>query len=141
MGRDAVILKYSLLSGAAYFFCIAVAHFFGIKVPGLFIYYNIPSLQYQDNIIAFLAFGWAVFFYNSAKYPVLTGSAVQSALVAILGLVYINLTTDFAVLAHDVVTTPFWVQVGLLAGYVLWLMTFCQRVRASNPGTNYQEIR
>lgn len=62
------ILQYSLLAGAAYFLCIAIVHVAGIKVLGLFIYYNVNSYQYQDNIISFLVFGWAAFFYAGSGH-------------------------------------------------------------------------
>jgi hypothetical protein len=45
--------KYAFLIGVAYFCCMAVAHFFSIKVPVLFVYYNTPFHAYQDKIISF----------------------------------------------------------------------------------------
>ena len=70
MSRDATILRWSLMAGAVYFGCIALAHAVGLKIPGLFIYFNVPSHLYQDHIIAFLAFGWATLFYVAADDPV-----------------------------------------------------------------------
>jgi hypothetical protein len=34
----------------------------GAKIPFLFIFYNIASERYQDLIISFLSFGWAMLF-------------------------------------------------------------------------------
>lgn len=34
----------------------------GIKIPVLFIFYASPSERYQDLIISFLSFGWAMLF-------------------------------------------------------------------------------
>lgn len=39
---------------AVWFFAIAVVHNLGLKAPGLFIYYNIPSDQCQGDIILFM---------------------------------------------------------------------------------------
>jgi hypothetical protein len=36
------LTKIAFLSGAAYFCCMATAHFFSIKVPILFVYYDTP---------------------------------------------------------------------------------------------------
>lgn len=57
----------ALYSGALYFLCVAVAHALGFKIPGLYVYYSVPSYAYQDRIISFLAFGWSAFFFIAAK--------------------------------------------------------------------------
>ena len=51
-----------LLICAVYFIAVAIAHQLGIKAPMLFVFYNIPSERYQDLIISFLSFGWAMLF-------------------------------------------------------------------------------
>lgn len=135
MDRD--ILKYSLYAGSIYFFSISVAHIIGMKVPGLFIYYNVPSHQYQDSIIAFLTFGWAVFFYIAASNPTNVGASVVSAVAAVLGLVYINLTADFSSLADGVSLTPLWIQTAVIAAYVIWLSVFYVRAFHKNETKNY----
>lgn len=40
--------QYAFLAGVVYFSCMAFAHFFGIKVPVLFVYYDTPYYAYQD---------------------------------------------------------------------------------------------
>jgi len=47
------ILRILLFAGIAYFCCMSLAHFFGFKVPILFIYYDTPYYAYQDKIISF----------------------------------------------------------------------------------------
>lgn len=118
------ILKYSLFAGSIYFFCISLFHLSGIKVPGFFIYYNIPSLQYQDKIISFLAFGWAAFFYSVSKNISLVPFVLLSCFVALLGLANINLSTDFESILNGATTTPFWIQTLMLVVYVTWLTVF-----------------
>lgn len=53
-GRAAGQAKGLLLAGAAYFLAVSSAHMTGFKLPGLFIYYSLPSYGYQDRIIGFL---------------------------------------------------------------------------------------
>ena len=67
------VLKWSLLGGAIYFLLVAIAHISGIKVPGLYIYFDIPSYNYQDRIIALLSFGWCMFLYSGFR---LTGAGL-----------------------------------------------------------------
>ena len=40
------------LNDVVYFCCMAIAHFFGIKLPILFVYYDTPYYAYQDKIVA-----------------------------------------------------------------------------------------
>ena len=47
---------------AVYFIAVSISHQLGLKVPMLFVFYNIPSERYQDLIISFLSFGWAMLF-------------------------------------------------------------------------------
>lgn len=123
------VLRYSLLAGALYFSTIAVAHVFGAMYPGLFIYYNIPSHQYQDNIISFLAFGWAAFFYAAAGAPSILRPLLTASVVALASVANINLTTDFEAIAGKVSLIPFWIQFVILSGYILWLALLARQQR------------
>jgi uncharacterized protein YacL len=122
-------LKWSLLSGAVYFFLVAVAHFFAFKAPLLYIYYDLPSEVYQDKIIAFTTFGWAMFFvagYSSVKraslrsvrYIVIAGAG------AVVGLCLINLFTDFYQLSANAQPFFYWVQTAVLSVYLAWVAVF-----------------
>jgi len=128
---SAKILKYSLLAGALYFVVISIVHVLGIKVPGLFIYYNVPSHQYQDNIISFLAFGWAAFFYSGAHNPAIVKAILLAAVVALLGLANINLTTNFSEFSESISITRFWLQFVLLCFYIGWLALFSFKSQAA----------
>jgi hypothetical protein len=133
MSRDAKILKWSLMAGALYFGCIAFAHTIGLKIPGLFIYFSVPSHPYQDHIIAFLAFGWATFFYVASHDPVNQPLPVKAILlssaVAICGLSGINAFSNFGSFSPSIEVLPFWVQTLLLFSYLIWLLVFYQRSR------------
>jgi hypothetical protein len=117
------------MAGALYFSAIAIVHFLGLKVPGLFVYYNIPSYPYQDTIIAFLAFGWALFFYSAARHTVMADAVLLAALVALAGMAKINLSSSFPAQAADVSVLPFWIEYGLLVCYVSWLGFLHRRIR------------
>jgi hypothetical protein len=134
---DARILRMSLLAGALYFGCVALAHALGFKIPGLFIYFSVPSYPYQDQIISFLAFGWASFFYVAAKDPVNNPLPVKAILVsgavAIGGLSRINAFGDLGGLSPAIDVGHFWAQTLLLLGYLFWLIVFYRRSQACKP--------
>lgn len=134
MSRNENILRYSLLAGAIYFACISIAHILGIKIPGLYIYYNIPSYQYQDIIISFLSFGWAAFFYSGSKNLATVKAIIVSAMVALIGLININVSIDFTEMSGKVSSTPYWLQTILLCFYTGWLIYFA--FKAKKPTTN-----
>ncbi len=106
MGKNTLILKGLLLAGAFYFLAVSVAHMLAIKVPLLFVYYNVPSHAYQDRIISFLSFGWASFLFTASLDPVKNRDAVKAILIAgvgaIFGLHVINAVTDFHALSPDI---------------------------------------
>jgi hypothetical protein len=68
MTKKATALKWTLIAGALYFFLVSAAHFFEIKWPGVFVYFDVESFQYQNKIISLLAFGWATYFYASTRF-------------------------------------------------------------------------
>jgi len=126
--RAATILKWSLAAGALYFLLVAIAHRTGIKVPGLFIYFNVPSFTYQNLIISFLAFGWACFFVLGALLagrgivlPI--GLHLIAGVVAVAALARINLTGELIALAAGT-TRAYWIQTGVLGVYLIWLCVF-----------------
>ncbi len=127
------LMKLSLSSLALYFLLIALAHITSTKIPLLFVYYNVPSHAYQDNIIAFMAFGWAVFFFTASRDPFANLPLVRGVLMAAAGalavLSYTNLTTDFAALAPAIPIWPFWAQTAVLAVISVWLLILYRKIR------------
>ena len=112
------LLKYSLLAGAIYFALVAMAHQFGVKVAVLFVYYNVPSYHYQDQIISFMAFGWAVFLFSAFLSPAnkeLVRAVLIAGFGAIIGLTIINLQTNFRAMSTEINVNYFWAETfGLL---------------------------
>ncbi|MDA3861949.1 MAG: hypothetical protein PF445_12070 [Melioribacteraceae bacterium] len=125
------LLSWSLLASAIYFFLITSAHLFGLKIPVLFIYFNVPSYIYQDMIIAFLSFGFGMFLYAgyssvkrneliTTKYIIVAGFGV------VLGLMNINFLTDFSFFEVEfnlkISVLNFWSQTIFVLAYVLWIL-------------------
>jgi hypothetical protein len=128
MNKGAAILRWLLLAGAVYFFAITIVHMFRIKIPFLFVYYNLPSYGYQDRIISFLSLGWSVFLFMASTDPMKNRNAVKailiSGLVSIFGLSVINSITNFQALSPDVRPTMFWREVLGLSIYEAALILF-----------------
>ena len=142
-------LRYALLAGVVYFVAMATAHFFGIKVPLLFVYWNNPFFAYQDKIIAFAVMTYAALFYTAARHRVAVPAALFSITVTAIGLSLVNLSDALQItLAEGVTSTsdwqiawsatstadaarlstgPYWLQTGLIAGYAVLLQVLYWR--------------
>lgn len=128
MTRNTAILKGLLLGGAIYFLALAIAHMLRIKVPFLFVYYDIPSYGYQDRIISFLSFGWSAFLFAASRDPLRNRDAVKASLIAgvaaICGLNVINNVTDFHALSPGSDPSVFRIETLGLSAYVAALLFF-----------------
>jgi len=101
---------------------MAVAHFFGLKCPLLFVYYDVPFYAYQDKIISFAVVAYICLFVNAA----LDRSAVPAAIVAlgvtVLGLSAVNSSDALEAVLDGRSTIVYWVQTGLIALYFILLV-------------------
>lgn len=124
------LLKFTLWALAGYFFLISLAHITGIKLPLLFVYFDVPSTVYQDRIISFFAFGWAVFIATAAKNPEVNLKLVRALIISAIGalgvLSFINISTDFASYSSEIAVWKFWAQTALLAAITVWLAILYQ---------------
>jgi len=112
------LLRFGLLAGVLYFCCMAIAHYFGIKLPILFVYWDTPFYAYQDKIISFAVISYVGLFYTASRQIEAVPVALAVLGVTVLGLVSVNLSEALAeVLAEGQPTWPYWVQTGLIAGY------------------------
>ncbi len=132
------LMQWSLRGLALYFILIALAHISGTKVPLLFVYFDVPSNIYQDNIISFLAFGWSAFLFTMARNPLANLAFVRVFLLgvvgALAGLSYTNMTTNFSNFAPELEVWPYWAQTGMLAVIGLWVLwLYIALKRNSNP--------
>ena len=124
------LLKYALLVGAVYFVCMAIAHYFGIKQPLLFIYYDTPFYAYQDKIISFAVIAYAALFYSAAYLRTLVPAALVVLGITVFGLASINRSEELrAVLTEGQTTMPYWVQTGLITVYFVLLLLLYIRDR------------
>ena len=111
------ILNFLLYAGAVYFFGVALVHSMGLKIPGFYVYYNVPSYAYQDRIISFLAFGWGGLFLLAAKKMDrdLIKLIVYIGMIAVIALVLNTIITDFKQLDPAINGSDFkWIIGGLL---------------------------
>jgi len=124
MNTNDTILKYSLLTCVAYFVCMSLAHFFGIKLPILFIYYDVPFYEYQDKIISFAVITYVILFFAAYQNRELAPHAILSLFVTVIGLSFINASDSLAVVLNGASTTAYWAQTGMIALLVVWLSVF-----------------
>lgn len=122
---NSALTKYAFLSGAAYFCCMAVAHFFSFKVPILFIYYDTPFYAYQDKIIAFAVCAYIALFYSASRHRAVALNAIVVLALTVLGLVSVNVSNALqSVLKQGQSTLPYWLQtlaIGLYLAILLFL--------------------
>lgn len=120
------ILKISLLFGSIYFFFMAIAHISGKKIPGLFIYFNVPSYSYQDKIISALSFGWSIFFFSAflSLSKTIIKAILAAGAVAVITLFFINYSADFKSLSTNININSFYIETTLLFIYWLWLLVW-----------------
>ena len=117
------LTNYAFLAGVAYFTCMAVAHFFGIKVPVLFIYYDTPFYAYQDKIISFAVCAYIGLFYLATRSRENALVAMVVLALTALGLSAVNLSSALRhVLTEGQSTTAYWIQTLMIFGYLALLV-------------------
>ena len=107
---------------------MSAAHWAGAKIPGLFIYYSIPSYPYQDRGIGTLALGWAALLFTASRQFSIVTAVLAAGAAGLAGFSLINLSGEMRALAspHDLMA--FWVEIAVLAAYVGWVAVLAARV-------------
>ena len=140
------ILKWSFFAGFLYFALMAIAHFFSIKVPVLFVYYDTPFFAYQDKIIAFCVVVYAMLFLAAFHHEVVRTYAIVSMVFTTVGLVGVTMSPDLALVLQEGAITNnnwriawtatnaegfvglnkwnYWAQVGMISLYTIWLVVW-----------------
>ncbi len=131
MNLDDSILKYSFLTCSGYFVCMSIAHFFGIKVPVLFIYYDVPFYEYQDKIISFAVVAYILLFFGAYQNRAMAPHAIIAGFMTVLGLSSINASEALMSVLEGGSTTAYWVQTAALGLLVIWLAVFY--IRSKKP--------
>lgn len=126
------LLRYGLLAGVAYFCAMAVAHFFGIKWPLLFVYYDVPFHAYQDKIISFAVVAYACLFWSAARERSVVPAALVALGVTVAGLAAVNLSDALAAVLNGRSTQAYWWQTALFAGYWLGLAGLYRQARRAD---------
>jgi hypothetical protein len=117
------LTKYAFLAGVAYFSCMAAAHYFSIKVPILFVYYDTPFYAYQDKIISFAVCAYIALFYSASQHRSVALNAIIVLAITVFGLSSVNVSDSLAsVLQDGQSTTPYWLQTGAIAFYLAALL-------------------
>ena len=117
------ITRYAFLSGALYFCCMAIAHYFSIKAPFLFVYYDTPFYAYQDKIISFAVCAYIALFYSASQNRSVALNAIIVLAITVFGLSSVNLSDALAsVLQDGQSTTPYWLQTAAIAFYLVALI-------------------
>lgn len=107
---------------------MAVAHYFGIKQPLLFVYCDTPFHAYQDKIIAFAVVSYIALFYSAAQHRSVVPAALIVLGVTVLGLASVNVSDALAcVLDEGQPTTPYWIQTLLIASHFATLLVWYLR--------------
>ena len=107
---------------------MAIAHFFGIKVPLLFVYYDTPFYAYQDKIISFAVCSYIGLFYLASKHRSVMPTAMVVLGVTILGLTAVNISEALSsVMSEEQSTLPYWLQTGLIACYLILLIVLYRK--------------
>ncbi|MGR3711558.1 MAG: hypothetical protein ACU0A6_00340 [Shimia sp.] len=113
-------LRLGLLACMVYFIAMSTAHFFGIKVPVLFVYYDTPFYAYQDKIISFAVVSYVGLFWVASRDITAVPVALAVLAATVLGLSSVNMSNALAsVLVDGQSTWPYWAQTALLA--VAWV--------------------
>jgi len=124
------LLRLGLLAGVAYFCCMAVAHYFGIKVPILFVYWDTPFYAYQDKIISFAVLAYVGLFFAASRQIEVVPVALCVLGFTVVGLAAVNLSPALAQVLRDGHSTwPYWAQTGMIAAY--WCVLTALYVRRS----------
>ena len=117
------LLRITLQGGAIFFCFMAAAHFFGPKVPILFVYWDTPYHAYQDKIISFAVLAYVGLFYAASRDIAVVPVALAVLGATVLGLSSVNLSDALAsVLAEGQSTWAYWAQTTAIAGYLAVLV-------------------
>ena len=110
------------LVNAIYFVAMATAHFFGLKYPVLFIYYDVAFYAYQDKIISFAVCAYVLLFFEAYRNTSIRMSAIILMYITSLGLTLVNVSEALDVaLKVDQSKLPYWIQTIAIYGITVSL--------------------
>ncbi|MEM1140715.1 MAG: hypothetical protein AAGH45_12620 [Pseudomonadota bacterium] len=110
------LLRLLLLVSVAFFVCMGTVHFFGIKLPILFVYWDTPFYAYQDKIIAFTLVTYAALFFGASRHRLMVPYALISIWGTAVGLSLVNLSGALQSVLGDGGTALYWLITAAFAG-------------------------
>ncbi|KUF10376.1 hypothetical protein [Pseudoponticoccus marisrubri] len=110
------LLRGLLMICVAFFACMGAAHFFGLKIPVLFVYWDPPFYAYQDKIIAFTLVTYMALFFGAARHRVMVPYALVSIWATVIGLALVNLSDALAQVLNGGGTLAYWLITAAFGG-------------------------
>ncbi|WP_170474023.1 hypothetical protein [Ruegeria arenilitoris] len=104
------LLRILLLISVAFFLCMGLAHFSGLKWPVLFVYFDTPYYAYQDKIISFTLITYASLFFAASRHLIVVPYALISIWGTVLGLSAVNLSSALSTVLENQGTLLYWLQ-------------------------------
>lgn len=129
MTAPSPLLRGLLLICVAFFLCMGTAHFFGIKVPILFVYWDTPFYAYQDKIIAFTLVTYMSLFFGAARHLVMVPYALVAMWGTVIGLSLVNSSAALADVLDGGSTGIYWGIIALFGGLAVVLTILWSRDR------------
>ncbi|MFV0411408.1 MAG: hypothetical protein ACK5LJ_17435 [Paracoccus sp. (in: a-proteobacteria)] len=114
-------LRQLLLICVAFFALMGLAHFFSVKLPVLFVYWNTPFHAYQDKIISFTLITYIALFWGASRHRVMVPYALISIWGTVLGLVMVNRSNALAEVLEGRGTWAYWLITLAFAGLAMVL--------------------
>ena len=115
MNPPSALLRALLLVCVAFFLCMGLAHFSGLKWPVLFVYFDTPYYAYQDKIISFTLITYMSLFFAASRHLVVVPYALISIWGTVLGLTAVNRSSALNSVLAGQGTLLYWLQTASFA--------------------------
>ncbi|MFV0292345.1 MAG: hypothetical protein ACK5II_03640 [Paracoccus sp. (in: a-proteobacteria)] len=118
-------LRMLLFVCVVFFAAMGAAHFFGLKWPVLFVYWDTPFHAYQDKIISFTLVTYMALFFGAFRHRVMVPYALISIWGTVAGLALVNQSAALAGVLEGEGTIAYWLMTLAFGGLaavltVLW---------------------
>jgi hypothetical protein len=100
---------------------MATAHFFSVKVPILFVYWDTPFYAYQDKIISFAVIAYVALFSTAARVREAVMPAIVTIWMTVLGLCTVNMSDALRTLPGHLSLNAYWTEIDMIAVIAFWL--------------------
>ena len=134
MNPPSALLKLLLQVSVAFFACMGLAHFFGLKIPVLFVYWDPPFYAYQDKIIAFTLVTYMALFFGASRHLVMVPYALVSIWSTVIGLALVNMSAALAEATGSASTLWYWLITASFGGLACVLTALWVREKQSVTG-------